>query len=491
MSVRRLSQFLILPCLLCLNPVLTAAYDNEVISLIDYVSLALLTSDAALDQRDMIDSAALDIDVAASQFRPKLVPLANYGVVSGSASQSLGLEVQTTLPTGSNTAFGVVGHRIANDDFAIANSHQARTYVRVSQPLFRRWGERYNRHGLTRAELSSHKQSMLGEQARQEIILNSVQRYYVVLLSRTQLSLAEKALERSRHYLESAIARNQVGLVAKTDVFRAELAMLRAETSVLEQSRAVEMAEESLKENISRSADWHVQLDQQITSFVPVIPENWHDIVPTSRPEWQAQQIDSKLAEHNRFRAERNLLPDLSINAQYEQKGLGNSFQEARHLDESGWSVQLQLHSSLDKAGERAALSKARMVQAKLARDANALMRRIDREVRQAFQNMATVERRLQISQISFEQSEKALDLALLRYERGLSDNAELLDAESTFATAETDIIQNRVTYNIEAARLARALGVLNMEWLALSVTPVDTQIQPLSQTGLERFYLR
>ena len=77
----------------------------------------------------------------------------------------------------------------------------------------------------------------------------------------------------------------------------------------------------------------------------------------------------------------------------------------------------------------------------------------------------------------AIEQAEKALDLALIRYERGLSDNLELLGAEAAFAAAELNIIQGRVAYNLSAVRVAHALGVLSLEWLQLSLPAKQGQV--------------
>ncbi len=466
----------LLVCLGCLHPNFAIAQQRDSIDLVDYVAIALSESDQVIDLADQRTLAALDVTVAANRFRPKLVPLANYGIASGTASQTLGMEVRSTLTGGSNITLGTYGSRLEDDDYAVANSHQLRTYVKVSQPLFRRWGERYNRYALTRAEKLSHKQILLNEQSRQDIIQAAIQRFYAVLLGRNQLRLAKTALERSQRYHAAAIDRQQVGLVSKTDVYRAELAVLRTEMNVLEQTRSLESAEEALLEFISRPAPDELAnaIDENIHDFQPVLPEDWKTILPAQRPEWQAHLIEQDLLRHARYRAERDLLPDVSVNLQYEHKGLGNSFDEARSLDENSWSVQLQLHSPFDTTEEQAALARTRMTQARLIRDGKSLERRIAREARQALTNLSATEQRLGLSHKTLEQAGKALDLALVRYERGLSDNIDLLDAETAYASAQSDIIAQRVAYNLEATRLARALGVLSLEWLQLSANPDD-----------------
>ncbi len=453
------------------------SYCQTNLNLVDSVYLALQQSDTALNLKDSLITTNLEVATADHQFSLKFVPLANFGVTSGDSSQMLGFEVTKNFEVGTKMALGLAGNSIENDDFVINNSHNARAYAQLSQPLFRRWGQKYNRLGLTRAEMQRNKQAFLANRTRQEIIQGSIQKYYTAVVARLQKALSEKALSRSAQYLEVAKSRQLVGLVSKTDVYRAELASLSAESAVLDQRRSLETAEDALKENLSWDADWDLALNEDISLLAPVLPEDWRAILPEQRSDWQAQLVELDLSGILSFRAERDLLPDLFLNLQVEQKGQGESYDEAGQLDETNWSVQLQLNSTFDSFNEQAALTREKMAESKLRRNAKALERRIFREARQAFQDLLSADRRLEISRKSLEQAEKALDLALIRYERGLSDNVELLDAEEAFAAAELNIIQDRVTYNLSAVRVAYALGVLDLEWLQLSLPNNQSQV--------------
>ena len=116
------------------------------------------------------------------------------------------------------------------------------------------------------------------------------------------------------------------------------------------------------------------------------------------------------------------------------------------------------------------ALDREHLKAGKLRRQSESLKRKIKREVRNAFDDLTAEARRQYLSTQKFELAKNALELAKIRYERGISDNLDILDAETAFSEAELDILRAKVTYNITAVRLAHALGILNLEWLRLSL---------------------
>jgi len=481
---KNLIRILLLILLCSALPFQETARGTELIGICDYVSLALRQSDISLNLKDTLATSNINVALVTQQFRPKLVPLLDFGVTSGNSNQTIGAEIQKTFEIGPNITVGFTSNRVKSEDFVITNSHNTKAYIQILQPLFRKWGQKYSRLNLTRAEMLQRKQTLLARWTQQEIIQNAIQKYYLVVLSRLQKEIAKKALKRSSQYLDVAKSRQSVGLVSKTDVYRAELANLKAETTFLDQRRSQKTAEDALIENISWNSTQDLTLNDNIMLIIPVLPECWQDILPEQRADWQAQLIELELSELSSFRAKRGFLPDVSLSVQVEQKGQGSSIEESIHLVDTDWSVQLRLNSTLEQYREKAAFTKAQISESKSQRDLKTLERHIFREVRQAFETLLSEEKRLIISRKSRNHAEKALELALIRYERGLSDNVELLDSEATFAATEMEIIQNRVAYNLSAVRLAHALGVLNIEWLRTSL-PQSNAEQVLKSSNI------
>ncbi len=443
---------------------------SQVYNILDIVKIALKQSDTALSLADDLVIEKMNIASAEHRFAIQLIPLANIGVAQGTGSQTLGYEVQRETSSGSSLTAGFRVDRTDLDEaYEVEDEVRARAYIKISQGLFRRWGTRYNLAGLNAAELSGQSKQLQTVRSRQFLILNTVRRYYNVVLAGKLLEKSEQALGRSRENLEESIARQSVGLVSKVDVYRAELALLTAENSHRDQQRNQQRAIESLNEQLGLFEAEQLRITEEVNRLVPVIPDDWEQNLLDYRLDWQEHLIDLKKGRISLYRAERNMLPDLALSATLEQAGGADSIEEIDSLDETNWSVQVELRSTFDLFDEKQALTRENIKIAQLHRNGKALRRKIMREAREAFENLQTEEHRHRISVAQLKQAGKAMDLAQTRYNRGLSDNLDMIDAENSFSQAELDIITALTGYNLQAVELAYALGILDLDWLRLA----------------------
>ncbi|HBG20721.1 MAG TPA: hypothetical protein DDY32_15995 [Desulfobulbaceae bacterium] len=471
----------LLCCLLVQPP--ASAKAAESLGLMQTIDLTLTQSDAAYDLRDNLLFSKMDINSAEHRFDTRLVPLTHFGIRQGTGSQQIGLEMRKETDIGSSIAYGMVGNRIDdNAGYVVENSTNAKAYVRVSQGLFRRWGAKYNLSDLTVAQLRQKEEEIKTERARQTLILSAVKKYYDLALAEQLLAKVEKALTRNREHLNSAVSRQSVGLVSKVDVYRAELAVLDAESARENQLRQKQRGEDAFREMVRIADDHAMQVPDAIDKMVPVISESWEEDLFLTRLDWQAYRVSVEINEAETFKAKQNLAPDVGLSFVLEQRGEGNSSEDALSLDETNWAVQLEMMSTFDRFNEESALLRKKVEKAKLHRGKEALQRKITREAREAFQDLLAEERNHQINIKRLEQARMALDLAKTRYEQGLSDNLAVLDAESAYSEAEVNISRSMTAYNIAATTLAYNLGVLDRQWVAMSLDGTDDSASPEPQ---------
>lgn len=447
------------------------------VDLIQYVSLALRYSDSAANVQDDLFSSRLGVDLAKTEFNTRLVPLASFRFGTGTGSQQLGLEARRTNEFGTTFATGLAASKLTSNTVSIQNSYNSRAFVRLSQGLFRAWGKTYNRFGLTLSELQRREQELRGRRERQDIMLNAVQRFYAAVLSEHLVRKSRQALERASRHLEAARARQSVGLVSKVDVYRAELARLTAEDALMNQIRADQRNREQLHELLATPNIDMLRLDEDIAHMTPVIPEDWEDNLLEYRSDWQAHLVDLDIANLSLHRAERDTLPDIVLEFVLEREGFANSFDDSLGLDDTDWSLQLQLRSSLQLYEEKAALERERLTRSRLLREGQTDKRKIYREARDAMEDLAAEQRRHRINLQRLEQARQAIELSEIRYRRGLSSNLDVLDAEAAFSTAEVNILRTQVDYNIAVVRLGHALGILDIPWIQASLVPVPAPV--------------
>lgn len=446
--------------------------------LLDFVDTALRQSDVAYDIRDSMTLSRMDIESAEHKFDTKVVPLTSIGFTQGTGSQKLGLELRKEVETGASVSYGLVGDRVDEDsNYVVENSHVARAYVRISQGLFRRWGAEYNRTDLDVVELRDRQKELAAQKQMQQLILSTAKKYYSMVLEDQLLAKSKEALNRSKEHLESAASRQSVGLVSKVDVYRAELAMLTAENELQVRSRQRERAIDDFRELLRLSMQDELTWQQEITKIVPLIPdtESVDEVIYDNRMDWQEYLMRTQISKREKYKVERNLMPDVGLSFTVEQRGEGNSIEDAVELDETNWSLQLEMRSSLDTFSEESAMVRKKMELSKLRREGDTLRRRISRELRDGLADLQVMERKHQLSIRRLEQAGLALELAQIRYEKGLSDNLDVIDAEAAFSDAELSITRSLVSYNSAAINLANVMGILNMDWLRMSIAQEET----------------
>ena len=65
------------------------------------------------------------------------------------------------------------------------------------------------------------------------------------------------------------------------------------------------------------------------------------------------------------------------------------------------------------------------------------------------------------------------MELAELRYAKGMSSNLEVLDAETAFSRAQLDQSRSLVDYNLAVLRLGANLGLISKSWIASLFVPL------------------
>ena len=79
-----------------------------------------------------------------------------------------------------------------------------------------------------------------------------------------------------------------------------------------------------------------------------------------------------------------------------------------------------------------------------------------------------------ELNQQIIQQSELAVDLASLRFQKGLSSNLELVEAETQYQQNQLALLDGQISYNLALVDLAQHLGILDIKWLEQAVPQYD-----------------
>lgn len=451
----------------------------------DYLDRALQHSPAAQEIDEDLALADWDSKVAQAQFKTRLVPLANVGASQGTGSQRLGLQVRKQTALGTELSSGVELKRRTSNDFVLQNTHTGRVYVQLSQSLLRRFGKRYNRAAVTVAEWRRRQAEWQALGQRQTLLATVSSEYYQTVLAKRQQRQAQRALTAARTHAAAVRSRLDRGRAAPLAEQQAELAVLQARDTLVKREQTLRQQRTELAARLALSLERQVEVSGSPGLLTPIIPEDWEDALLAYRHDWQQHRIDQQIQRLRLYRARRNLLPDISVNVRVSREGRGDSFAAARRLDETDWSVQLQLESNLEQTQERANRARQSLAQTQLARAGAALRRRINQEVEQAFEALETAARRRQIATLQWQQANQALQLAQQKFERGLIDRPTLQAAADEVFAQATHALQVLLDYNRTAIELGKALGVLDRAWLRAALNEPDKGLTEAERAAL------
>ena len=177
----------------------------------------------------------------------------------------------------------------------------------------------------------------------------------------------------------------------------------------------------------------------------------------------EALQIEDLIAtlEIQSDAAKHNILPDVDLTLKYSSKGSDSSLKES--IKSNSGSVELGLVSSgnVSRTREKAVYEQSRIAISSALRLLDLKKDEIKREVKVSLRNLFRTEENIEIQREQIEQSKGKLELAKVKFSRGLASNFDLIEAESELRTAEINLISAVIQYIEGQYQLKAAMGVL------------------------------
>ncbi|MEM7098421.1 MAG: TolC family protein [Pseudomonadota bacterium] len=454
------------------TPANSSRVDTHQDDLIDYVHQVVTHSDDALMLAEELTLSNFGVQQAQSQFRTVIRPIADLAVDSTTRPRT-GIEFSRQTPWGIDVSAGY-----ATDGFGSQGTQ--RSFAQVSIPVMARFGREVNELPLTRAQIHQRKRSLDVKRQKQRLISKAINQHIELILVERIEHQSEHSVSRASKHVASAKARQRVGLVSKVDVHRAELRRLQ-QVEQLEHARYVTQMQRESYAELARLHHTNVSPPTKLPNITSVPSQRF---LPEWRPEWHAHQLDEKLAHLELSDARRRLLPDLN----FQVKWLGTSYAdqfEVLRRDGNDVYFSLRLQSDLDWRAKRRRINEREIALQRALRFGESLQRRLMREVRSAEANLKTDKQRLHLAKLKQKEANRALDVALARFERGIASNLDVIDAEQALSQAELAALTAEAGTLMAVVDLALARGELSLGWLdqALGKGVSTQEIVPKNST--------
>lgn len=291
----------------------------------------------------------------------------------------------------------------------------------------------------------------------QDVLFDVGFAYFRHLRNLKRLAVLDANITRARSLHE--LARNQLnaGVATQIDVTRAEAQLAQAEQARLQQVTTLYESELFLKRLLDTPPGQPVQLAdfavRRADANLSVFSEDRSTF--EKRADYLAAQRALEVSKNDVKTATFQRLPALTLTGQY-------SLAAEKFTDdpEAGWSAGIGLSVPVFdgfRAGsdKRIALSRQRAQEFRL----HNLEMQISSELHLAQQDANSRNAQVTVAETGLRLAQEELRLAQQRYQNGVADNREVVEAQTRLALADDNFVEAVYQYNLSRVELARARG--------------------------------
>jgi outer membrane protein TolC len=162
--------------------------------------------------------------------------------------------------------------------------------------------------------------------------------------------------------------------------------------------------------------------------------------------------------------AKQNLLPQIDLNLGVTQLGFGRSFGDAWGVADRQVDLFLSASYPLRRTTEKANRAVSEIEVQVRERGVHQLELEVEREVHRAVRELDRIRKSVEVQQQAVDVAEKQRRLAVLRYQRGLASNFDVVDAESNYVVARSALVGLLTSYAVARLELLRVTGTFSVE---------------------------
>ncbi len=320
----------------------------------------------------------------------------------------------------------------------------------------------------------SHNQSI------QDVLRDVAKGYYTLLGNKAQVKADEASLEDAETSLEAAELQLRVGVGTIVDVYQAQASLAQVKLELVADRGSVEIARGQLATVVGWPANTPFDVAEEPEELpLNTISQNVEGLIKLAqeqRPDLAAARATVRQSEAELHQAESAQWPQLVASGQVSplvarEKGMNDYT--------TNYFAGVQLQIPIFQGFSLTNAVRAARAELEASRSALVLQEEIViSEVWTAYYNFRTAAEQLQASDVLLASAKESFGASLTRYQSGVGDIIELLNAQSLLAEARAEQVQARTNLYTSYAELIRAIGD------ELPVAPADRDSLPQDIKG-------
>ena len=301
-----------------------------------------------------------------------------------------------------------------------------------------------------------------------ETTLQVKKAYYDALLTDRVTEIARLSLDQAERQLNQVRHQHKAGNLSDFDLLQAEVQRDNQLPDVVNADNQRELAFLNLKLLIGLPANTRIRLTSGFTEPITVhgTPGNVPSLSSLLEDSKARPAVEAVMSEIEARRQAVDIVgsdrwPKLSLSSTYSRQAFPSGLFPGRDDWRTDWAVGVTMSLSLfDGLRTRGKLDEARLNVA-VARERLAQLEKvIALTVEQAYRNLERARAQIDARQQTIKQAERALHLAELRYEQGISTQLEVTDSRLQLQRARINQAQALHDYSVALAELERATGI-------------------------------
>jgi outer membrane protein len=434
--------------------------ETYVLTLETAIDRALVANRGLISVGEQVDSSRLSLVAAESQFELKFKPRANAGFGDHSTNgveekYGAGLTIDKRFESGTTLA---VTPRVDR----VEGGFQQGADVSLTQPLLLGTSSEYVLSSVDSAEFSLRASKRSLFLTRVNTVVSTVMLVYRVVQQRELVMLNKLSVERLTGLVAATKAKEKIGIATPIDVLRGEWQLRFAMDTLLTAKESFGDYLDDLRFQLALPQDQPIEVQAPLVYDEFVMDE--HEAISIAlhnRVELdQAQDMVLESERQSRI-AKHRTLPQLDLVFGYSQVGVNENLVNDFGIDDHVWNVNLVTTSDLARTAEYAAYEQSLLGVGAAERSYEMQRDDIARQAKRELRNLRRSEKRIAIQKEQIKNSEAAMRLAKIKFNHGLGNNFDLVEAEKDLRQAEVDLVSAVVEYIVGNYKMRQSLGTL------------------------------
>jgi outer membrane protein TolC len=306
------------------------------------------------------------------------------------------------------------------------------------------------------AEETARANELSLKDARDLVVLAVGGAYLQVIAAQARVASAQAQLDTATALYNQTSQQRSVGLLAQTDVNRSRVQMLTQQERIATLRNDLSKQKINLARLTGLPANDQFDISDDIPfSTAPDIKiEDALQQAYTHRQDLKAAEAQIHASELTKSAARAERLPSLALNADYGANGLNPSNAHGTFSVTGTLTVPIWRGGRTEGDIEQA---DAAVVQRRA--ELEDLRGKIESDVRSAFLDLQAATNQENVAEQNRQVTKETLDLTRQKFQAGVSDNVEVVQAQESVAGAELDYINSVFAHNVAKLSLARAVG--------------------------------